>query len=139
MFPSMHHTDTYSFQVVHKACKYIGAPSRVCPQTTESHSFPARASRFSHKHKVKQLRVKQTAFELKKPFSITCCGKCKPKLAILPFSTHNIQHTISWPRTSPTVKSNNIPLALGYLAPETVKSESLCHCPKYIWQVAQSS
>ncbi len=32
MSPSIHHTNTYSFQVVHKACKYIGAPSCICPQ-----------------------------------------------------------------------------------------------------------
>jgi len=30
----MHHTDIYTFRVVQKACKYIGAPSRVCPQPT---------------------------------------------------------------------------------------------------------
>src|SRR5229473_2913654 len=30
----MHHTDIYTFRVVQKACKYIGVPLRVCPQST---------------------------------------------------------------------------------------------------------
>ncbi len=41
MFPSMHHIDIHSFWVVQKACKYIRAPSRVCPPT-----------RFPHAHRV---------------------------------------------------------------------------------------
>ncbi len=34
IIPPMHHTDIYTFRVVQKACKYIGVPSRVCPQPT---------------------------------------------------------------------------------------------------------
>ncbi len=33
-----HHTDIYTFRVAQKACKYIGAPSCVCPPTT--HRIP---------------------------------------------------------------------------------------------------